>query len=102
MLNELVLIDGALQEQALYIENFKSTRDVIKRIENLPNNSIEYEPDMLLPLPSETELTTDDFLTPFPFIIEMPILNLGNGMEDSIPGMLDDLGQCGPNRLKVI
>ena len=98
---ELLLIDGALDKQVLYIDNFRSTRELVNRTENLPGSCFEYEADMLLPLPDEFKLSTDDFLAPFPFTVEMPVLNLGHGIQEKLPGMLEELDQCEPKKLKA-
>ncbi len=98
---ELLLIDGVLDRQVLYIDNFRSARELVNRTENLPSSCFEYETEMLLPLPDESKLSTDDFLAPFPFTVEMPILNLGYGIQEKLPSMLDDLGQCKPKKLKA-
>lgn len=99
---ELLLTDNVLGGKPVYIENFRSAKEFVKRSENLNDYSIAYEPDMLLPLPTANKLSIDDFLAPFPFIVEMPMLNLEEGIKDSLPVMLSEIDQCEPNNLKVV
>ena len=57
-------------------ENYTEIAEILNQIKT--SNLLEcsyYQPDFLLPIPSEISIEIDEFLTPFPFIIEAPILN---------------------------
>lgn len=85
----------------VYIDNFRSTKEGLKRTEGLGGEGVGYVPEMLIPLPTPVGPTADEFLCPFPFIVEMPALNVSTEVEKILPELLDNIGNSDPGRIKV-
>lgn len=61
----------------------------------------EHSAEILIPLPSTFEIETSNFLTPFPFTVEMLSLNPTFKVKDLLVDILDDAGNADPNKLNV-
>ena len=61
----------------------------------------EFSSEMLIPIPTTLEIETCDFLTPFPFIVEMPSLNPTFKVKEMLVEILDEAGKADTNKLKV-
>lgn len=63
-------------DQQRYLEDPEMCAEVLPELRVLTaSDSLNWKPDLMLPIPSEISLTADDFCTPFPLIVESPILN---------------------------
>ena len=57
-------------------ENYSETGEILSEVRALGDSEeLSLKIDYLLPIPVELSIEVDDFLTPFPFILEAPILN---------------------------
>ena len=92
---------GPVENDRVYIDSFRSMKEGLKRVEVLGNEIVNCSPEMLLPLPDVIELGANDFLTPFPILVEMPTLNLSNDIGSMLPVLLDNVGNSDPEKLKV-
>jgi len=61
----------------------------------------EFTSEMMIPVPTTIDIKTTDFLTPFPFIVEMPTLNPTLKVKDILVDILDEAGKADSNKLKV-
>lgn len=66
--------EGLLIDQNF--DHFAKAEDTIRRARELANSSItSLSLDFPLPMPSEVPITEDDYLIPFPYVLEAPLIN---------------------------
>lgn len=74
-------------QSKLKIKDIEEITQRLDCIESLQSH-INYEPEMLLILPETISIEQEDFKTPFPFIIESPVLNTNMNFEEIVTYLL--------------
>ncbi len=96
---KLSCLDTLFSDKSVYTDSSSILRECVRR---LGGTKEHYEAEMLLPLPEPVEISHTDFFTPFPIMVEMPVLNLSNDIKGMLNCFLDEIGKCDRNQLKIV
>lgn len=99
---QLIYFEPYMDPSIVYSDEFVPLIDTLKGayLTNCKNGSYYY-PEMMLPLPVCSDIETHNFLTPFPFTVEMPVLNPTFKTKELLVDILEEAGKADSNKLKV-
>lgn len=83
-------------------ENYEEAAEILTTVKNMTNSSnSNIQMDFLLPIPEEIPIGIEDFLTPFPFILEAPMINPNLPYPSILNDMVKNCSKLSENEIKA-
>ena len=71
-----LIVRGENTSEGKLFDNFKEAEEIFQRSKAFSSsNSMDFSLDFAIPIPSEIPLTEEEMMTPFPFILDAPLIN---------------------------
>jgi len=83
-------------------EDYSEINNILNDLKTLGlSDNLNSRPDILIPIPAELPTEIDEFLTPFPFIVESPLLNPNLPYSQIANEMIKNCAKLNANEIKA-